>query len=383
MARTIVSRGLNRRDFLKGAAAAGCAIGIGLPALALAKTDSSSSADASAASASTAGDGDTRVVNDLSGIDVTIPADVERVAALTGPVYETIIMLGAADKVVLTGNAGAASGWGKLICPEYSDITVVDDATNPNLEQLVASGVQVMLFWDAYPEVTKKVEDLGIPVVVTQLENDGISDVPGFVELKKHEIMTVGQVFGGAAEEKAQKWCGYADEVVDYVTSRTSTLTEDEIPSVYYIRGPEATSIHGGESYTRYLVDMAGGSLVSKDEPQLLFNVTMEEVIKWNPEYIFMGRVNNTDLVLDDPNFAPVKAVQDGNVYVNLHGICSADYGTDCFLLMEQIAKILHPDLFEDLDMVEEVKNYYHDFYEYDLTDDQANRILNYQDPEE
>ena len=74
--------------------------------------------------------------------------------------------------------------------------------------------------------------------------------------------------------------------------------------------------------------------------------------------------------------------MKDGNVYVNLHSVGPADYSTDCFLMMEQIAKILHPDLFEDFDMVEATKAYFRDFYDYELTDEQANQVLNYQGPE-
>ena len=48
---------------------------------------------------------------------------------------------------------------------------------------------------------------------------------------------------------------------------------------------------------------------------------------------------------------------------------------------MEFIAKTLHPDLFKDLNMIKEIKNYYSEFYNYNLTDDQANRILNHMPP--
>ena len=41
------------------------------------------------------------------------------------------------------------------------------------------------------------------------------------------------------------------------------------------------------------------------------------------------------------------------------------------------VAQILHPDLFEDLDMVEEVKYFYSTFFGYELTDEQAGYLLN------
>lgn len=324
----------------------------------------------------------TRTVVDLAGRTVTIPENVERVGALCGPVYETIIMLGGVDQVVITGNAGGGKSWSHVICPEYADIPVTEDADAPNVEELIRLGTQVVFYWDNLPDVIQELEDAGIAVVVTQLADDGIDTPEEFIDLKKKEISLVGEVLGGDCVQEAADWCAYADEVCEKITSRTSTLDDASIPSVYYIRGPEALSIHGGESYTYYLVTMAGGDLVSKEDKELLYTTTMEQVMNWNPEYIFMGRVNNVELVTEDPAWENIKAVKDGNVFINEHGLEAADYASDCFVLMEQIASDLHPDLFSDLDMVTEVKNFYKNFYEYDLTDDQANRILTYQEPE-
>ncbi|MBC3804389.1 ABC transporter substrate-binding protein [Acetobacterium fimetarium] len=324
----------------------------------------------------------THTVVDLAGREVTIPNDVTKVATLCGPSYETAIMLGAADQVVMTGNKMGATGWANVICPEFANIPVSENAMAPNVEELVSKGTQVVLYWDAYPDVIKALEDAGIAVVVTQLDKTGVNTDADFLKLKEKEVTLVGDVFGGDAVEKAQKWCEYAEKTTTSITSKTANLTANEIPSVYYVRGPEALSIHGGQSYTNYLVDMAGGSLVSKADDELLYTTTMEQVVQWNPEYIFMGRVNNIELITQDPAWSSIQAVKNGKVYVNLKGVGVADYSTDCFLLMEQIAKTLHPDLFKDLNMTEEIKSYYNDFYNYKLTDEQANLILTFKTPE-
>ena len=362
--------GLSRRTFIAGAGFAAMAAILGTSSLGRAVT-------------SAVADEGTRTVVDLAGREVEIPANVERVAAITGPVYETIIMLGAEDQVVITGNGGAKSGWAHFVSPEYADIPVMENAQQPNVEELMELGVQVAFFWDSYPDAIEAMEAAGIPVVVTQLDDDGIDTCEEFVELKKREISIVAEVLGGAAVEKAEKWCDYVDAMVEKVTSRTADLTEDEIPSVYYVRGPEATKIHGGESYTYYLVTMAGGDLVSKEDKQLLYDTTVEQAMLWDPEDIFMGRVDNVELITEDPAWSTIRAVVDGHVYVNLKSVGPADYSTDCFLLMEQIATILHPDLFEDTDMVEEVKYYFAEFYDTEITDEQAERVLAFQPPEE
>lgn len=321
----------------------------------------------------------TRTVTDLSGNVVTLPEDVTKVATLCGPSLETAIMLNQTDKVVYTGNKGGQGAWAKIVDPAAAEIPVTDDATHPNVEALLDAGVQVVLYWDAYPDVTKELEDAGIAVVVTQENAPDIHTSEEFLKYKEKEITLVGDVFGGDAVDKAAAWCDYAEKTYGSIIGKTKDLADR--PTVYYVRGPKALTIHGGNSYTRYLVDMAGGDLVSKDDAELMYDTTMEQVLNWDPEYIFMGRVNNTDLIIDDPAWENIKAVKDGHVYVNEKGVFVPDYSTDCFLLAEQIAKTLHPDAFADLDLTKSVKDYYHDFYNYDLTDDQANRILNSQDP--
>lgn len=41
------------------------------------------------------------------------------------------------------------------------------------------------------------------------------------------------------------------------------------------------------------------------------------------------------------------------------------------------MAKTMHPDLFEDIDMEEEIRNYYRNLFHYELTDEDIHEILN------
>ncbi|MBS5450214.1 MAG: ABC transporter substrate-binding protein [Coriobacteriia bacterium] len=372
---------LSRRNFVGGIAALGGAALV-VPALAVAADSTSDAKDAPTGSNAQDGQaGGTHVVNDLAGIDVELPVDIKHAAVMVHPSFESVIMLGAWDQVALTGNKNGQSGWSKVVCPAYANVPAVENAQEPNLEELSSAGVDVVFFWDSYPDTIEKIKDLGIPVFTTQVANSGVQNWEQFLTFKKHEITGVAEVFGGEAIERAKRWCDWVDKRAELITSKTSKIAKEDLPTVYYVRGPEATTAHGGVSNTRWLVDMAGGDLVTKDLDQTMVDVTMEQIIQWNPSHIVMGRVDNKELVTEDPNFAPIKAVQDGNVFVNLHGLGPTDYCSDCFLLMEQIAKDLHPDLFEDLDMVAEVKDFFHEFYGYDLTDDEAQRVLTYQPP--
>lgn len=63
-------------------------------------------------------------------------------------------------------------------------------------------------------------------------------------------------------------------------------------------------------------------------------------------------------------------------LYVDGAGVFFLDKGTTTTLLVLWMATILQPERFADIDMVEEVKYYYSEFYEFDLTDEQAQNVI-------
>ncbi|AEF84983.1 iron(III) dicitrate transport ATP-binding protein FecE [Treponema primitia ZAS-2] len=323
-----------------------------------------------------------RTITDLAGRTVKVPINPERVAPLVGPGYEKIILLGEVDKVAVTGNRMAVTSWAPVIAPAYKNKPVINSATEPNIEELVGLGVDVVFYWDSYPDVIAKLDEVGIPVVVTQLGNGNPGSIDEFIRFQKEEVLLFGEVLGDKAFARANEWCTFFDEKVNFIRSRVASLRADQKPDVYYVRGPDALTIHGRNSYTMWLVELAGGNLVSKNSQiELLYTTTMEDVVKWNPEYVFMGRVNSTDIITKDPAWSGIRAVRENKVLVNPKGIMMWDYSSEGLLLMEFIAKTLHPDLFPDLDIRQEIKEYFKRFYGYTLSDDEADRIYHYQDP--
>jgi iron complex transport system substrate-binding protein len=50
--------------------------------------------------------------------------------------------------------------------------------------------------------------------------------------------------------------------------------------------------------------------------------------------------------------------------------------GANMIIGIPWVAKILYPDKFQDLNLTADVKEFYSEFYHYDLTDDDVNNIL-------
>jgi len=108
-------------------------------------------------------------------------------------------------------------------------------------------------------------------------------------------------------------------------------------------------------------------------------SVNMEQVYSWNPEIIFISNFtkampedlyNNT---IGDNDWSSVSAVKNEQVYkMPLGAYRSFTPGADTPMTLMWLAKTVYPDLFEDVDMTEEVENYYKEVYNIELTDDQV-----------
>jgi len=315
----------------------------------------------------------TRVITDMAGRNVMIPDKVNRVAAIEVLGYEKMFLLGESDKLVsmLLTNPP----WMLQTNPKVQQISKMTGEIN--VEDILNQKVDVV--FSRYDE--KKIEQLttlGIPVLVSQPVASSFANTASYIEKIKESVRLFGKVMGSEAEQKAEMWCAYYDEKVKYVTARTSQIPENRRVKVYCVRGPDALTTQGVNSHTFCFGELAGANMFMKNSGlEGKGPASMEEVVKWNPDVIFVGRQYSTDLVLKDARWQNIKAVKEGKVYVIPDGVFYWDGSTEGVLMMEYMAKVLYPDLFTDLDMMTQLKEYYVKFYHYNLTDVEANKILN------
>ncbi len=312
-------------------------------------------------------------VTDLIGRTIGIPEQVNKVATLVGPSYDKVFMLGEKDKIAMLGFAQSA--WAEHINPELAKIPTASNAQSPNIEELLKLNIDVVFTWDN-PEPLEAMSNAGISALASLGSSAAPATAEMYIDAMKKEVNLYADVLGPQAQLRAQRYCDYLDDIVGRVTSVTSKLNENEKPNVYYIRGPEVFSTHGKYSNTRWYVEMAGGIMVSRDLEQLVPNVDIEQITSWDPDIIMMGRINTTDPIMNDPAWSAITAVKNGDVYVNPSGVFFWDYGAEGALFLLYLAKTFHPDHFVDIDMVTETKEFYANFYDYNLSDEEANKIL-------
>lgn len=323
-----------------------------------------------------------RTIVDRTGRAVKIPVNPKRIACFLGPSYEKTLLLGSADKVVMT--AINQPPWSYKIRPAATKNSLMDlqiSYNDPDVERLLAAGIDLVFYWQ-WPRQTEKMLAAGIPVVCPLQRKVLPTTLDEYIQNTKDEIAFYGEVLGEKAKKIAAAYTDYYDRKMKRVLTRTSKIPAERRPKVYFVTGRTVLSTQGKNSVAYWAVEAAGGTLVSQETEQYQVEASMEQIISWNPDVIVIGALAPLHLVHDDPRWKGIKAVREKRVYSSPEGVFVWSHGSsESFLLVMWLAKTLHPDKFRDLDVVEEVREYYKKFYHYPLTDKEARRILAHQPP--
>lgn len=361
---------LSRRAFV---GLAGCAVAA--VALGGALTGRTASADGKA----------TRTVTNVDGSEIEVPEVVDKVAAIFGPSYEKIVAVGAEDRIICDGDFHISGWpWSNVIYKRINEVPGIPNAhSDLNVEDLVAQGVQVV-FCFPNPSQIEAINSAGM-VAVPMASTGAVRDLVGTLNL-------YAQIFNDEkALDQAAKYEEYFDETVAMVQERVKDIKDDERPGVY-MAYTDMLHGYGAKSGMVELVKLAGGRLVSDElEGGNNIEVTAEQILAWDPDYIFVSHAGSSGnataeeaiaAALGTGDFDNVTAVKEDQVVPTPEGVFFWDAGLQEILYLVYIAKTIHPDLFEDVDMAKLLKDFYIEFYDYELTDDETARILAHQEPE-
>jgi iron complex transport system substrate-binding protein len=310
-----------------------------------------------------------KTITDMTGRKVTIPLHVNRVAISGTAMTQLAVMLGGNSKIVATVPSIKSNPWYMKIYPKIKTVSVPFDK-EVNIEELIKSKPDVVVLWSGKEELQKKIEKLGIPVIIIYY------DTPE--ELKK-SVTLMGNLLGDKETKKAAEFCSYYDSNIKRITEKTSSISADNKVKVYY-SAESPLSTDGNNSIVTSWIEMSGGINLAAQNgiTGMSQNVPMEDVVKWNPDVIVVRDAPNKDAILKDVRFKDINAVKNNKIYINPKGVnvWCARSGDEALQVL-WAAKILHPDMFEDIDMNKEVKEFYKTYYSYDVSNEELEDIMN------
>jgi len=303
-------------------------------------------------------EGNTRVVVDQAGRTVELPQRVERVIAAYQPATYLVFALGANEKLVGVDVASPGLEFFRLLHPAIAQLPGVGSKKGLNMEEIAAAAPDVVILFPGHdsPTLAEQLAAQGIPSVIIKPESP---------ELLQESILLLGDVLG--EEEQAADLIAYYEEKRAYIQERVGGIPVQERPRVF-LAGPDGVlSTCSGDLYQHYLIEEAGGKDVAEELSGGWNNVSLEQVIAWNPDIIVTlqySEPGDPEEIMADPNLAATKAVQEKRVYRFPSNLGPWDYPEPRSILgVLWLAQKLYPASFADLDMEQEADFFHEKFY--------------------
>lgn len=327
-------------------------------------------------------------ITDMVGRNVTVPAKVDKIIC-TGPPATNLVYMLAPEKLV-GFNYKINPEEKKFIPKKYQELPAVGGwfgKQDGNYEQMLSYKPDIVIESAMMPNkrsnidkknqkspLEERQEKFGsVPVVA-------INDTSNLTTLNP-TIEFTGKLLG--AEEKSKKLIEFNTARQKEVRDVVSKIPEDEKVTVYYAEGPNGLKTDPSGSSHAQLIDFCGGKNIAdvQMKPGMgQTDVSMEQVLKWNPEVIITTDPNfYKNVVYNDSNWKNVEAVKNKRVYLSPQSPLKwfdRPPGPNIIIGIPWTAKILYPDKFKDLDVKGYAKEFYSEFYSYDLTDEEIDNIL-------
>ncbi|HFM4758309.1 TPA: ABC transporter substrate-binding protein [Escherichia coli] len=321
-----------------------------------------------------------RTFTDQIGREVKVPDKVDRIVVLQHQTLNLLVQMNATDKIV-----GVMSNWKQQLgsnyarlAPELSNKALLGDLTHVDAEKLVALHPQVVFVTNYAPqEMIDKISSLGIPAVAISLRHDDegernklnpvmADEEQAYVKGLYEGIMLIGNIINKPEEAKAL--IKATENGRRMVSNRLQLLPEEQRVRAY-MANPELTT-YGSGKYTGLMMKHAGAVNVAASTIKGFKQVSIEQVIEWNPQVIFVQ--NRYPAVVNEiqssPQWQVIDAVKNHCVYLMPEYAKAWGYPMPEAMGIGELwmAKKLYPEKFNDVDMHKIVNGWYRTFYRTD-----------------
>jgi ABC-type Fe3+-hydroxamate transport system substrate-binding protein len=262
------------------------------------------------------------VRDDFGNAIDTAAAPATRVVSLNPATTELLFAIGAGASVV------GRSEWDQWP-PAARDVPAVGPGLRPNVEAVLARRPDLVVLYASQDNraAAERLEAAGIEVVALKI--DRIAHLTRALRL-------LGARTGHAPT--ADSIAGSLTAALDSIRAGTAPL---ERPRVFWHIWSQPLITIGAGSYMNELVEIAGAENVYADQPAVSPPVTLEDVVRRDPDVILAGPKNAAEL-REDPRWQAVRAVREGRIAV-VDTMLVARPSIQLGAAAAHLARLLHP----------------------------------------
>lgn len=311
----------------------------------------------------------TRVITDLAGRNITLPADITRISVLHPIPCQMVWRL--APKKLVSADKQFTERLEFMSDDEENRLLALpingEFHSDLNVEDLLAVSPQVVITLTKDTKIESEQKKVGIPFVAASKDTlEEIADSWRFI----------GKIVGN--EKEGNELGDYWDETIKKVTDQTSKINDSDKLKIYYAQ-PDVTKTVGSRTIMASIISLAGGISFMEANPQMEsantseeIQVSLEQIYQWNPDVIITKTAKGRDEILSKDAWKDIAAVKNKRVYA------STKYEmldrTQSLMGLLWTAKVLYPDKVK-INLDKEVKTFYSKVYlDNNVTNDQISQ---------
>ena len=318
-----------------------------------------------------------KTVTDMCNHEVNVPVSPERIACMHCVSPEKIMTLGKGSLIALMSEQ---SPWAYRLFPEIKGAGSNKGVTPA---EMLDMDIDFVLYT---PGMTKAepYSTVGLKVVCAFSGETRPMTLDAYQENFTRQVRLFGEILGPDALERADRYIAFFKDKVNRILDITSKIDPKDRPTVYYggLRSDPLQG-QGNGSVMHWNTMVSGGDYLPRNLEDNHAKAAMEQVLLWDPDIILLsGLCDSVDVVAKDPQWAGLKAVKNGKVYLLPQGVYTWDHASnEGVLLMIYMAKLFYPDLFKEWDMLKEMRTFYSEIYGRSVPDEDLERILKHLSP--
>ena len=333
----------------------------------------------------------THTVIDHGGNEVEVPDEITRVVIDQIPILSTYMAYFGGEAPYIVGYCGSfkqtiSETVLKNIAPELVESSdTVDAQSDLNIEVIMKLDPDVILYNSGNAQHAEILKASGIPCVGFATVGDEDTEADPLSRYGEW-LSLLEDVFG--EENKMDAFLEAGDAIVADVESRIAGIPEEDRPSalILWKYNDGVPQVSGDGTFGTYWLRHLGVEDPAA-EASGFSQVSMEQIYSWDPEILFVDGpglisirsgdvLNNT---VEGADFSSIKAVKDKRVYGTTLGMWNwFTPNPDAPLVLAWLACRTYPEEFADYPLEDTIRDYYKQWYGYDVTDEELAEMLSY-----
>lgn len=330
----------------------------------------------------------THVVVDHAGNQVEVPNKIERVVIDQIPILSTYMAYFKGSAPHIVGYSGSfketiSETALKNIAPELLESSdTVYAQSDLNIEEIIKLKPDVIFYNANNKEHAQILASSGIPSI--GFATVGADSPADPIERYKQWLMLLEDVFG--EKGKMDGFIEAGDKIVIDVKNRIENIPENKRPSsmILFKLIDGVPQVSGKGVFGDYWLQHLGVKNVA-EEAKGFAQVSFEQIYKWNPQILFINgpgllKLNRQDVIenkVEGIDFSTIQAVKDERVYNTTLGMWNwFTPNPDAPLVLAWLACNTYPEEFSDYPLETVIRDYYKNFYGYEITDEEMEGML-------